>query len=61
MVAIHLFTISILLYVNSRQANRADRIHNIKQTWQNRKEYRRTEATEACKYDNTRSDFVAIT
>ena len=61
MVAIHLFTISILLCVNSRQADRADRINNIKQTWQNRKDYRRTEATEACKYDNARRDIVAIT
>ena len=60
MVAIHLFTISILLCVNSRQADRADRINNIKQTWQNRKGYRRTEATEACKYDNARSDTLQL-
>ena len=36
-------------------------MYNIKWTWQKRKEYQRTKEIEACKYENARDDFVAVT
>ena len=61
MVDIHCSTICICLYVNSRHADRVDRMHNLKQTEQNWKKYQGFGEIVAFEYENGKSDFAAVT